>query len=256
MKQLTPTPIRIPYPKSPVLQLKINAGPCSLALAPGFGNTWISGRYWDPRDLAPLTIRENRGTVLMTIGDTLRSLIQRRFHPTLQLSFGRMRPFALSIVTGDQDNQIDFGFLPLTSLEIQTGAGQQVINFSGANPQQMRMLRIATEAGSVQIQNIANANSSQVSLRGDANHCQLDFSGGLQQNTDVFINMDITSVAVALPSNTAVKISSDAVCNGSQMADFVYRENTYWNKNAVNQQGPLLQIHHAAALGSICVRSA
>jgi hypothetical protein len=255
MEPNRPLPIRIPYPDTPELHLRIILGGCTLTLAPGFGNAWVTGSYFDPKDLAPLEVARMGNHTQITVGDVLRDLIQPRFRSRLHLSFGRRRPFSLSIVTGDIDTHFELGCLPLSALEINGGNGRQEINFSCSNPQAMQAMKFTASAGSIHIQNIANANAAEVRVGGDVDRCQLDFGGELRRNTEVQIGMSVSNVALTIPAETAARINSRRLLGRCPAASFVYRENAYWNQPAGNQQTPLLSIRSVTALGALSVQS-
>ena len=255
MNLIDPSHIYIPYPATPELNLKITTGVCSLTLSPGFGNNWITGKYSDPKELAPLDISQAGKTTHIVVGDLLRDWVPEKHRPHLHLSFGKWRAFSLTISTGDIDNHFDFGCLPLSALEINCGAGHQVINFSYANPQLMNKMMLNTDAGSVLIQNIANANAAEVRMKGDATNCRLDFGGELKRNTFIHIGMVNCNVAVSIPMSTAAKITSPFLPDSHQMADFICQGKAYYNGAAYNHQEPLLRIHQAAAMGSFRIQT-
>jgi hypothetical protein len=255
MNKNHPVPIRIPYPAAPELHLRIILGGCTLTVAPGFGNAWVTGSYFDPRDLAPLEVARIGNRTQITVGDVFRDLIQPRFRSRLHLSFGRRRPFSLTIATGDVDTHFELGCLPLSDLEINGGAGRQEINFSCSNPQAMRSMRFTASAGSIRIQNIANANAAEVRVGGDYERCQLDFGGELRRNVDVQIGMSVSNVALTIPAQTAARINSRRLL-GSPAENFVYRENAYWNHPTWNQPEPLLSIRPMAPQGALSVQAA
>lgn len=250
-----PSEIHIPYPKTSDLHLKINAGLCSLNLMPGFGNVWMTGKYVDPDALAPLGIFTSGKTTYIQLGDIYRDCIQPKDRSQLFLSLGRVRPFALFLTTGDIDHQFDFGCLPLSGLEINGGRGDLVINFSGANPQLMRKMKVSSDGGSIQVMNLANANAAEIRIGGKAASCQLDLSGALQRSTYLHLGMTISNVVMTIPASTAAKITTTHPSGPCQMPGFVYRDHAYWNCPTWDHQQPLLHIRRSIGPGCLRVQS-
>lgn len=109
---------------------------------------------------------------------------------------------------------MDFDGLPLTSLEIRYGSGDQNIDFSYPNPQEMQRLKVTADSGTVVIENLAHANAAEIRLNGDA-----------------------TSPP-----------------HGSAAQDFIHAEKAFWNKAAREQQEALLTIHCIAQSISLHLR--
>jgi hypothetical protein len=254
MDQSELTYIKILYPDSKDLHLKIIVPVCSLVISPGIGNAWVTGRYTDSKIVAPLNITQSENMAQLIAVGAFAYRTPRKYLPDMALSFGRLHPFSLSISAGDMGDRFDFGGIPLSSLDIQYGGGSQIVDFSYPNPHVMERMKFETDAGRVQIENVANANAAEIHLKGDSTHYQLNFDGELKRNTNLHVGTGVSGVEVFIPSSTAIKIKSGNPPASSHKDDFSYAYKTYWNNPAMDGQEPLLYIHNTASYGSLKLR--
>ncbi len=245
--------IRVPYPDAKDLHFKIYAPVCTLVISPGIGNAWASGKYRDPRVLVPLIIDKTPNTAEIVADSAFAYRVQQKYWPEMKLSFGRTRPFSLSIRSGNLSNRLDFGGLPLTALEIQYGCGDQLINFSLPNPKELREIEIAADTGTTHIENLENANSTEIRLKGESNSYRLDFGGALKRNLNIHIGITVSKVKITIPSNIAVKITSEKNLTCSNMDDFSLVEGACYNSPARDHQEPLLTIDNTRTRASLWI---
>lgn len=246
MSQVEYNYIRIPYPKDPGvtdLHFKILVPTCSLVIAPGIGKSWVTGRYSDPKAVAQISTHVSGNTGQISTIGAFAYRTPKKYLPDMRLSFGRLRPFSMLISAGDLCDQLDFGGLPLTGLEIKFGANNQEINFSYENPQTLSQMKIEAGDGTVNIENLANAHAAEIRLNGDATHYQLNFCGELKQNTNLSIGTSVASVVISVAAATAIKISSRNALPSSLASDFTFSDGFALNSAARDEKEPLFTIH-------------
>ncbi len=254
MEQSEVTYIKIPYPNAKDLHFKITAPISSLDISPGIGNAWATGRFHDPKFVIPLSIKQSGNIVEIIAVGAFAYRTPPKFLPHMKLSFGRVKPFALSIAAGDISDHLNFGGLPLSSLDIQYGTSNQFIDFSYPNPQVMRRMKITADTGPIQIENFANANAAEIRLKGDSTRYRINFGCELKRNTILHIGMAVSRVAVFIPPSTAVKISSASPPISSHIDDFSYVDKAFWNSAARDHQEPLLTINNAASNSALHIQ--
>jgi hypothetical protein len=251
MEQSELTYIRIPYPAGKDLHFKIVAPKSSLVISPGLGNSWATGRYHDPKEVIQLNINQSgNGAEIIAVG-AFAYRTPPKLLPHIDLSFGRLKPFSLSISAGDITNHLDFGGLPLSSLDIQYGGGSQTIDFSYPNPQVMKRMKIEADTGPIQIENLANANAAVMRLDGDSTCYRLNFGSELKRSLNLRIGMAVSKVEIFVAPGTAIKIKSSNPPISSHTDDFSYIAKTFWNGPARENQEPLLSIINGASGGSL-----
>src|SRR5215216_7926490 len=171
------TPVHVAYPAAGEPHLRIALGACRFAARPGEGEEWISGTYHDPTDRRPLRILEEDAGATITEAEPSFERIPAVFGgvPRYELEFGKQRPFALTIETGASEFDLDLGGVPLLSLTVRQGAGKFELGFSEPNPHPMELLEVSSGAAGIELENLANANFSEMRLSGGAAGYELDF---------------------------------------------------------------------------------
>ncbi|HEX6817995.1 MAG TPA: hypothetical protein VF120_06430 [Ktedonobacterales bacterium] len=251
-----PTQIDLPYPTSQDNQLWITVGACRLTVRPGAGDKWVSGTYSDPTGALPYRIAQE---------DTRTRITQEHLWPVhwgsghrppvFDLALGTSRPFALTLESGASEAHLDLGGLPLTRLIARLGAGKFNLDFSMPNPQLMTVLDVSSGAGSMDVHNLANANCPEIVLNGGAAAYTFDFGGTLQRETHVRISTGLSSVSIAIPSQTAATITSESFLGSIEVGDgFTKQGGAYLTPQAIKGSTPLLRIATSVALGAVCLR--
>jgi len=164
-----------------------------------------------------------------------------------QLKLGQT-PLDLTINAGAYDSTLNLGGIPLTSLAINDGASNTSISFTTPNPARMQRLAYKTGASTVSITGLGNANVSEVSFEGGAGSYTLDFSGKLQQPTNVRISSGVSNFKLIVPSTTACKVVMTGAMNSvNTQGAWTVSDKTY----SLPGQGPLLTITVELGVGSL-----
>lgn len=143
------SPITIAYPDvAGELELRIQSGTCRLKLTPVDQGAWVTGSYVDPSASIDITNETEGNRVTIRVGRSPADFFGLMSGvPELSLELGKARPFALVIEAGASENHIELGGLPLTSVQLNHGAGAAEVTFSTPNPVVMRELKFAVGAG-------------------------------------------------------------------------------------------------------------
>jgi hypothetical protein len=252
------TPIHIAYPSESSPHLRIALGACRFVARPGEGEEWVAGTYSDPTDRRPLRIVEEEAGVTITEAEPSFERIQAVFGgvPRYELEFGKGRPFALTIETGASDFDLDLGGVPLSRLMVRQGAGKFELGFPQPNPEPMELLEISSGAAAIELENLANANFSEMRLSGGAASYELDFGGALSRDAEVSIETGISGVVVSVPSTTAARVSAETTLGSVDVGDgFTKREGAFSTESALSGDGPVLRIRAGVRLGSLQLRT-
>lgn len=248
------TYIRIPYPKEKDLRFDILAPASPLAIAPGIGTAWATGKYHDPKFVIPLNMHQSGGAAGITVVGAFAYRTPPQYLPVLTLSFGRKRPFSLNITGGEISNHLDLGGVPLLALEIRYGGSvRQEIDFSFANPQKMKRFRCNADHGPVLIGHLANANAEDVRLGGEATHFQIDLGGELARSLTLRLGMSVARVELTVAAGTAVKVLSNRPPTGGAADDFERNGKAFCNAAAREGKQPLLTVHNIASGSALSV---
>src|SRR5215218_11470860 len=205
------TPVHVAYPAADDPHLRIALGACRFTASPGEGEEWISGTYHDPTDRRPLRISEEEAGATITEAEPSFERIPAVFGgvPRYELELGKDRPFALTIETGASDFDLDLGGVPLSRLVVRQGAGKFELDFPHPNPGRMKLLDVSTGAAGLELENLANANFSEMRLSGGAASYDLNFGGELSRDAEAKIEAGLSGVEIEIPASTAAKIVAE-----------------------------------------------
>lgn len=252
------TPIHLAYPAADEPQLRIAVGACQLEAKPAEGQDWVTGTYHDPTDRRPLRIIEDEAGATITEEEPSFKRIQAVLGgPTrYELEFGKRRPFALTIETGASDFDLELGGVPVSRLVVKQGAGKFELEFSQPNPVRMELLDVTTGAAGIELENLANANFSEMRLSGGAAGYDLDFGGTLARDAEVNIETGVSAVTVSVPDSTATRVAAETTLGNVDVGDgFTKKEGVFLTEPALGGRGPVLNIRAGVRLGSLQLRT-
>jgi hypothetical protein len=252
------TPIQVAYPSVDNPRLRIALGACRFRARPGEGDEWVTGTYNDPTDRRPLRIVEEEAGITITEAEPSFERIQAVFGgvPRYELEFGKERPFALTIETGASDFDLDLGGVPLSRLLVRQGAGKFELGFPQPNPEPMEMLEISSGAAAIELENLANANFSELRLSGGAASYELDFGGSLSRDAEVSIETGMSGVVVSVPTSTATRVTAETTLGSVDVGDgYTKSEGAFSTEAALRGNGPVLRIRAGVRLGSLQLRT-
>ncbi len=252
------TPINVDYPASDDLHLRIALGACRLEARSGEGEAWITGVCHDPTGKRAPRILDEGGNVRITESEPSWERIPAVFGgvPRYELEFGKRRPFALTIETGASEFEMDLGGVPLSGLLVRQGAGRFELDFSAPNPESMQLLEVSSGAAGIELENLANANFSEMRLSGGAAGYELDFGGRLSRGAEATIEAGLSGVEIKIPPSTAAKIVAETTLGSVDVGDgFTKSEGAFWTEAGAAGNEPLLTIRAGVRLGSLQLRA-
>ncbi|HSK99171.1 MAG TPA: hypothetical protein VK869_02425 [Rubrobacteraceae bacterium] len=252
------TPINIDYLDAEDLHLRIALGACRFRAEPGEREAWITGAVHDPTGKRSPRIVEEGGTVRITETEPSFEQIPAVFGgvPRYDIRFGKARPFALTIETGASEFDLDLGGVPLRSVTVRQGAGKFELDFSAPNPHPMELLEVSSGAAGIELENLANANFSEMRLSGGAAGYELDFRGTLARDAEAKIEAGLSTVEIKIPASTAAMIVAETTLGSVDVSDgFTKREGAFWTEAGLREDRPLLTIRAGVRLGSLQLRA-
>jgi hypothetical protein len=251
-------PINVAYPTAEDLHLRIALGACRFKARPGEGDAWVAGIYHDPTDRRSPRILEEGASITITEAEPSFERIPAVFGgvPRYELEFGKERPFALTIETGASDFDLDLGGVPLSRLMVRQGAGKFELGFSVPNPEPMELLEVSSGAAGIELENLSNANFSEMRLSGGAASYELDFGGALSRDARVSIETGLSGVEISVPTSTAARIIVETTLGSVDVGDgFTKREGAFLTEGALSRGTPVLEIRGGVRLGSLQLRA-
>ena len=252
------TPINVFDPVAEDLRLRIALGACRFKAKASDSEAWVTGTCYDPTNRRSPRVLEEGGEVTITEPEPSFERIPAVFGgvPRYELGLGKGRPFALTIETGASDFDLDLGGVPLTRLIVRQGAGKFELGFSSPNPHPMQLLEVSSGAAGVELENLANANFSEMRLSGGAAGYELDFGGTLSRGAEVKVETGLSGVDISIPATTAAKIVAETTLGSVDVGDgFTKEEGAFWTEAGTAGAGPLLTIRAGVRLGALKLRA-
>jgi hypothetical protein len=252
------TPIHVAYPAAEDPHLRIAVGACRLTAGPAGDAEWVAGTYHDPTGRRPFKIIEDASGATITEEQTFWERIPAALGGATryELELGKERPFALTIETGASDFDLDLGGVPLSRLVVKQGAGKFELDFPQPNPERMELLDITTGAVGLELENLANANFSEMRLSGGAASYDLDFGGTLSHDALVSIETGVSAVTVSVPASTATRVAAETTLGTVDVGDgFTKKEGVFLTEAALSGDGPVLNIRAGIQLGTLQLRT-
>jgi hypothetical protein len=126
-------------------------------------------------------------------------------------------------------------------LVVRQGAGKFELDFSAPNPQAMKQLEVSSGAAGIELENLANANFSEMRFSGGAAGYELDFGGTLLRDAEAKIEAGLSGVEIKIPASTAAKIVAETTLGRVDVEDgFTKREGAFWTEAGMTGKRPLL----------------
>lgn len=137
-------------------------------------------------------------------------------------------PMNLVLHAGAFEADLDLSGLPIRRLEIQDGAGSSDMHFNTLNPEVMEQLVYHTGASDISFFGLANANFERMDFNGGAGNYTFDFSGTLQRDATVTIEVGLSDVAILVPAGVPARLELDrALANVNLKGDWTQDGSVY-----------------------------
>jgi hypothetical protein len=202
--------ITVPAPAGEETRLSLEFGAGELRLAPGAGENLVEGTAtYNITDLKP-RVEQDGDQVSIRQGEYEFKSVPtlRKIKNVWDLKLGEM-PMDLSIDAGAYEGTMELGGLALTNLTIQDGAAQVNVSFTEPNTVEMSSLRYESGASDVTLIGLGNANFETMYFDGGAGNYELDFSGELQRDATIRIDVGLSDVTLRVPEGVRATLSFD-----------------------------------------------
>jgi hypothetical protein len=118
-------------------------------------------------------------------------------------------PMNLTVSAGAYEATMDLSGLPIRRFTVQDGAGDVEVRFDERNPEPMDRLSYQTGASEITFIGLANANFAEMNFDGGAGEYSFDFSGDLQRDAAVTIDVGLSTVRIIVPPGVAAQVDVD-----------------------------------------------
>jgi len=240
--------------KSDVVNINLGFGAGDFSIAPGAGNSIISGTVsYNVPDFKPKVttdgnnIRIEQGNLNIGGIPNFSENIKNKW----DLFLGNV-PMNLQVSAGAYNGDYELGGLSIQDLEISDGASNVNVHFSVPNQIPMNTFRYTTGASSIKLTGLANANFNNMILRCGAGNYELDFSGALMRDTNVNIESGISNVVLMIPQGITVKVTFEGGLSSiNTEGKWEKNGNTYSQSGA----GPTIRVNVKMGAGNLDLRN-
>lgn len=164
-------------------------------------------------------------------------------------------PISFDVGLGMGKGNFDFTGLKVKDLKFSAGASSVDLRFDRPNPTTIEDLTIESGLSKFHGTGLCNANFNHLKFEGGVGDYVLDFSGPLNKEVDVDIEVGLGSLVVKLPENIGARVIYEKswIAHIALDADFrEQQENNYFSSNYRNAAGKM-NIRIEAGLGSVTV---
>jgi len=198
-----------------------SSGPAKLNVTMGAGTLQIAGggaglvegsvRY-NVAEWKPVVTRQSDGATIKIDTQLTKSIPNNNVINDWNLKLGNV-PMDFTLKAGAYSGTLDLSGIPLTNLNISDGASSAKVLFNSPNPVKMNNFSYKTGASTVELDGLANANFTDMTFDGGAGSYTLDFSGNLQQQSNVLVTAGVSNVTINLPANSNSQVTITGALN-------------------------------------------
>ncbi len=165
-------------------------------------------------------------------------------------------PISLDIQLGAGKGNFDFTGLKLKDLDISTGASSVTIMFNKLNQQTIENINIETGVSRFKAYNLSNANFNKLKFSGGIGSYELDFSGELNKEVDVDIEIGLGSITILIPKYVGAKVyyEKNWISNVDLDKDFDEEQNNEYETSNYSSARGKMNIQIEAGFGSVKIR--
>lgn len=248
--------INIPALEDPdaIAQVTLNFGAGELFLSPGNESALISGEASYNVDDLKLDVSIQEEIIKIKTGSLEIDGIPKikdKVKNVWDLNLSS-KPIDLTIKAGAYVGDLELGDLSLVSLHIADGASEVNLNFANPNRTIMKSFRYETGASNIKLSNLSNANFDTMIFESGAGNYELDFSGQLIRDADVFIETGLSTMTIVVPENIHVELQVEGnLANISTRGSWEKVMDTY----VISGEGPTLTIVVQISAGNLILRN-
>lgn len=172
------------------------------------------------------------------------------------LHFSDAIPITFDVELGVSRVDFDLTDLQVKDFNLSCGASDVTITFDKLNTMQMNEMNIECGVGKFEGRNLGNANFKRFRFEGGLGAATLDFSGAIQQDTDIDITVGLGLCTILLPKDVGARIYYEkSIVSRIDYGKGIFSsgENLYFSDNYANA-AHRVHVRIEAGLGSVRIR--
>lgn len=192
----------------------------------------------------------------LDVGISLHSHRGRSFRgksegPSLDLQLGPDVPADIELDFGAGRADVDLTGIPVSRLELNTGASESILRIREPNPEPMEEAIIAVGAADLRVSGLGNFNTSEIEVNAGVGSVVLELDGSWVQSAMLSVDMGLGALEIRVPESLGIRVHRESRFLSTFDAErLVRRGNVYQSVNwdAADRR---VEIEISAALGSV-----
>jgi hypothetical protein len=149
-----------------------------------------------------------------------------------RLNLSTAVPVRMRLNSGVGDTRLSLTGLQVARLELEAGVGEARLSMYEPNPVVCDAVRIKSGVGQMTATGLGNLNFRDFEFEGGVGGASLEFSGQIQQDANLRIQVGIGGVSVRLPREIGVRVDAEKnFLSGLHLEGLSRRDSGYYSEN-------------------------
>jgi len=171
--------------------------------------------------------------------------------PSLDLQLGPEVPADIELEFGAGRADVDLTGIPVSRLELNTGASESVLRIRELNPEPMEEAIIAVGAADLRVSGIGNFNTSEIEVNAGLGAVVLELDGSWVQNAMLSVEMGLGALEIHVPESLGIRVRRKSRFLSSFDAERLVRRGDVYESVNWDAADRRVEIEISAALGSV-----
>lgn len=206
---------------------------------------------FDEESGMPVTEYRNGRLEVEMYHEHRRNFRNRSDAPSLDLQLGPDVPADIELDFGAGRADLDLTGIPVSRLELNTGASETVLRIRELNPEPMEEAVIAVGAADLRVSGLGNFNTAEVEVNAGLGSVVLELDGAWAQSAGMSVEMGLGALEIRVPESLGVRIRRESRFLSSFDAERLVRTGNVYQSLNWEAADRRVEIDISAALGSI-----
>ena len=184
-------------------------------------------------------------------GHRTRNFRGKSDRPSLDLQLGPEVPADIELEFGAGRADVDLTGIPVSRLELNTGASESVLRIRELNPEPMEEAIIAVGAADLRVSGIGNFNTSEIEVNAGLGAVVLELDGSWAQNAMLSVEMGLGALEIHVPESLGIRVRRKSRFLSSFDAERLVRRGDVYESVNWDAADRRVEIEISAALGSV-----
>lgn len=180
-----------------------------------------------------------------------RSFRGRSEGPSLDLQLGPEVPADIELDFGAGRADVDLTGIPVSRLELNTGASESVLRIRELNSEPMEEAIIAVGAADLRVSGLGNFNTTEIEVNAGVGSVVLELDGSWVENAMLSVEMGLGALEIRVPESLGIRVRRESRFLSSFDAERLVRRGDVYQSLNWDAADRRVEIEISAALGSV-----